>query len=88
MINLNTQQGSHKVQLPAELTLVQPKLNEDELQHITFYANLKMVPVYVESLDNKKYFEMVEQMFAVIYNSASHVSGWMLNKIKNLMPKW
>ena len=70
------------MQFSAKLTLVKPILDEEELQHII--ANSKVVPLYVVGLDNEEYFGMVEQMLTVIYNFASHGSGWMLDKIKKV----
>ena len=84
LIHLNTQQSPRNVQFTAELTLTKPILNDDELQHITIYANSKMVPVYVDGLDNDEYFEMVEQMLSIVYNFDSHGSGWVLDKVKKL----
>ena len=82
LIEQKLSQLSQKVQFGGHLQLRNPSRNknqEDEL--IELYANLLMTPVYSEALSSETFWTMVEKMMIVLTTFASSVSGWVLEKV-------
>ena len=78
----HVQQGSIKMQLTVEVSMIKHINGEEEKSDkIMLYLNIDMVRIDYGGLERRQFVEMIEHMLNTINRFASHGSGWFFEKI-------
>ena len=74
-----------KMQMSANIRLQKPV--EENPETIVIPLNTEMRTVFADGLSSEEYFDMIDNMLAILCSFTAHGSGWALEKINHLEVK-
>ena len=81
----NAQSSPLKMQMSANIRLQKPV--EENPETIEIHLNTEMRTVFADGLSTEDYFDMIDNMLAILCSFTAHGSGWALEKINHLEVK-